>query len=84
VLQTHEEESNMQHPKNSGMTSAPEGAETNDRSVSGSAAALALASDALDAYGRINNRAIADARNADLSDDEIADIIADVGLNAFT
>ena len=74
----------MQHPKAIAITSTPEEAETNDRFPSATTAASALATNALDACGRINNSAMADARNAGLSDDEIADIIADVGLNAFT
>ena len=74
----------MQHPKTIGISSAPERAKTNDRFPSGTTAALVLVSNALAGCGRINNSAIADARNAGLSDDEIADIIADVGLNAFT
>ncbi len=54
----------MQRPKTTGITSAQEEAETNDRCPSGATAALALASNALDACGRINNSAIVDARIA--------------------
>jgi hypothetical protein len=74
----------MQHPKTVSIIRDPEETKTSDQFPSDTAAALALASKALDASGCINNSAIVEARNAGLSEDAIVDIIARVGLNAFT